>query len=97
MSIRIACLFPAVFSVALLLTGCGDRQEKERNAPAELTAAAVEAHVKTMVEELGDVKVVEASPGHFTGTGSLDGRVYQYVSIRGFHPQTQPCMPKEQS
>ena len=99
MSIRIACLLPVAFSIALMLTGCGDRQETAQNAPAssetkvvqeeqskvspaELTVAAVEAHVKTMVEGLADVKVVEASPGHFTGTGSLDGRVYQIAVLR---------------
>ena len=94
---RIHQLTAAAIPIALLLGGCGDGQNEARNTPAEITAAAVEAHVKTMVEGLGDVKIVEASPGHFMGTGSLDGRVYQYVSIRGFHPQTQPCMPKEQS
>jgi len=87
------------FTIALLLGGCGDRQETAQNAPArseakvvreeqskvspaELTAAVVEAHVKTMVKDLGDVKVVEASPGRFTGTGSLDGRVYQIAVLR---------------
>ena len=97
MSIRITLLFAAAVAVALMLGGCGDRQDEARNAPAEFTAAAVEAHVKTMVEGLDDVEIFEASPGCFTGTGSLDGRVYQFVSIRGSHPQTQPCMPKEQS
>lgn len=97
MSIRITLLFAAAVSVALMLGGCGDRQDEARNEPDELTAAAVEAHVKTMVEGLGDVKIVETSPGRFTGTGSHDGRVYQFVSIRGSHPQTQPCMPKEQA
>ena len=38
--------------------------------------------MKTMVEGLGDVKIVEASPGHFTGTGSHDGRVYQIAAVR---------------
>ena len=90
-------LLVTVFSVALLLGGCGDGRNEARNTPAELTAAAVEAHVKTMVEGLGDVEIVEESPGCFTGTGSLDGRVYQFVSIRGSHPQSQPCMPKEQA
>ena len=92
-------LLSFVFSIALMLTGCGDRQETAQNAPArseakvvreeqskvspaELTAAAVEAHVKTMVKDLGDVEIVEASPGRFTGTGSRDGRVYQITAFR---------------
>ena len=90
-------LLVTVFSVALLLGGCGNGRNEARNAADEFTAAAVEAHVKTMVEGLGDVEIVEESPGCFMGTGSLDGRVYQFVSIRGSHPQTQPCMPKEQA
>ena len=72
-------LLVTVFSVALLLGGCGDRQEEARNAPAEFTA--FEAHVKTMVEGLGDVIIVETSLGCFTGTGSHDGRVYQFLAF----------------
>ena len=84
-------------SIALLLGGCGNRQDEARNTPAEITAAAVEAHVKTMVEGLGDVRIVETSPGRLTGTGSHDGRVYQFISIRGSHPQNPHSMPKKLS
>ena len=96
---RIHQLTAAAIPIALLLGGCGDRQEEARNAadestasarasrnrleePAELSAAVVEAHAKTMVERLGDVEIVEASPGRFTGTGSRDGRVYQIAVLR---------------
>jgi hypothetical protein len=97
---RIHQLTAAAIPIALLLGGCGDRQDEARNAadestasalasrnrqeePAELTAAAVEAHVKTMVEGLGDVKIVEASPGHFMGTGSLDGSACWIAAFHG--------------